>query len=148
MKLSDREKDRDMLTRLLAISDQSFSGVERPPYEVFRDHFNDSDVFVDCSIRPAAFAIVTDRGGPYIWSIAVQPSLRKQGIGAALLREVIAYYRNQEQMHIALTCKVDNVPAQILYLKTGFRPVRVMKEYYAKEGDGVTMRMPLYPNIS
>jgi hypothetical protein len=30
MKLSDREKDRDMLTRLLAISDKSFSGIERP----------------------------------------------------------------------------------------------------------------------
>jgi ribosomal protein S18 acetylase RimI-like enzyme len=140
MKLSDREKDRDMLTRLLAISDKSFAGIERPSYDVFRDHFNDSDVFVDSTLTPGAFAIVTDRGGPYVWSIAVQPSLRKQGVGAALMRDVIAYYRNQEQMHLSLTCKVDNVPAQILYLKTGFRPVRVMKDYYAKEGDGVLMR--------
>jgi ribosomal-protein-alanine N-acetyltransferase len=146
MRLTIREKDGEMCRRLLRISDDSFSGIERPPVETFEAHFLEDEVFVDNSLTPGAFAIVTQRGGPYIWSIAVRPDLRGAGVGKALLTEVTEYYRTVHQaVTISLTCKVDNVAAQVLYLKHGFRPVRVLPRYYAAEGDGVMMR--LYPNL-
>lgn len=136
MILTAREKDADMFGRLLRISDDSFTGVERPPAGIFKAHFDADDVFVDSTLTPAAFAIVTQRGGPYIWSIAVQESLRGQGVGGALLQELAKFYDGRD---IQLTCNVNNWTAQIAYLKNGYRVVRVMPRYYGIE-DGVLMR--------
>jgi ribosomal protein S18 acetylase RimI-like enzyme len=68
----------------------------------------------------------------------VDPVNRHMGCGSRMLDEVIEHYKSNTG--IALTCKTSNVPAQILYLVKGFRPVRVMPRYYAQEGDGVLMR--------
>ncbi len=143
MRLTNREKNADMFVRLLQISDESFSGIQRPPRDIFKTHFYEDDVFVDSELTPGAFAIVTQRSGPYLWSIATEPSLRGKGVGGALLKEVQKYYREADAATISLTCKVDNVAAQMLYLKNGFRPVRVIPRYYAAEGDGVLYRKTL-----
>lgn len=149
MRLTQRDKDNAMLRSLLIISDKSFCGVERPPFETFNAHFDEDDVFVDNELAPKAFAIVTQRGGPYVWSFAVDPDERGKGKAKALLSEVTRYYREVHQaVTISLTCRVNNVAAQGLYLKHGFRPVRVLPRYYAAEGDGVMMRCCLYPNCT
>lgn len=143
MKLTARDKDSAIYDALLNISNKSFDGIERPPHGIFATHFNEDEVFVDNELGPSGFAFVTQRGGPYIWSIAVISGLRHMGIGSGLLKEVIEYYKGIGSETISLTCKVDNVPAQVLYLKNGFRPVRVRPRYYAAEGDGVLMRRVL-----
>jgi [ribosomal protein S18]-alanine N-acetyltransferase len=136
MRLTSREKDQDMFRRLLKISDDSFTGVERPPSHIFLTHFQEDDVFVDSALTPGAFAIVTQRGGPYIWSIAVQPSMRGQGVATALLKELAETYFESS---IQLTCNVNNWVAQRVYLANGYRVVRVMPRYYGVD-DGVLMR--------
>lgn len=144
MKLGDREKDEDMFRRLLNISDKSFDGYERPPERFFKAHFTEDDVFVDSTLAPNAFAIVYEnRDGRYLWSIAVISGLRKNGLGTELLKEIEGYYRPMANTtQIELSCKVDNWQAQRVYLKMGYRVVRVLPRYYGSE-DGLLMRRVL-----
>jgi ribosomal protein S18 acetylase RimI-like enzyme len=138
MRLGPREKDADMLERLLDISNKSFDGVERPPREAFKAHFLDDEVFTGDCLTPYSFAIVTERGGPYIWTIAVIDWMRRTGEASRLLKEIAEYYK-PDNPEIKLACKVDNVAAQIMYLKAGYRVVRVMPRYYGAE-DGLLLR--------
>jgi ribosomal-protein-alanine N-acetyltransferase len=142
MRLPACEKDESMLQRLLGISDKSFDGVERPPARTFKEHCRAGEVFVDDSLTPCAFAIVIDRGGPYIWSIAVVSGLRKNGIGSTLLKEIEDYYRGLASATVQLTCRIENWQAQRVYLKMGYRVVRVVPRYYGFE-DGLLMRRVL-----
>jgi hypothetical protein len=89
-----------MLTRLLEISDKSFDGIERPHMRFSEITSTTDDVFVDSTLTPERIRDC-DRSwrALYLEHRGGQPSLRKQGVGAALMRDVIAYYRNQEQMH-------------------------------------------------
>lgn len=139
MRLTDREKDSDMFERLLRINDASFEVNERASREKLWTNFCSWDVFVDSTFTPGAFAIVTERDGPYLMIIAVQESLRGLGVGAALLKEVADFYTLGSEPYITLMCKVENWRAQRLYLKNGYRVLRVVPKYYGDE-DGLMMR--------
>lgn len=143
MILTSRDKDQRTFDRLFEISNRSFPDIERPNSETFQAHFDADDVFVDEVESPTAYAIVTERGGPWLWSTAVISGLRHMGKGGRLIDEIISFYTGQNRGHIALTVRVDNVPAQILYLKKRFRPVRVMPAYYSSGVDGLMMRVTL-----
>jgi ribosomal-protein-alanine N-acetyltransferase len=140
MRLTSEEKTVETFNRLRTISDNSFSGIERPPSGVFLSHYETDDVFVDDRraepIR--GFCLVGDREGPYVWSIAVNPQYRGQGIGWSLLNEITDYYRGLGKEHITLTCHVDN-PAQKLYYDNGYRVVRVVQRYYGAD-NGLFMK--------
>ena len=127
-----------MLERLLQINDKSFAGNERASREKFTFHFQTDDVFVDNELHPSAFAFVTDRDGPYIIVIAVVSGLRHNGLGTSLLKEIEDFYRLGSE-DISLTCSTENWQAQRLYLKMGYRAVRVIPKYYGTE-DGLFMR--------
>lgn len=143
MRLSERDKDTFMLERLLAINDKSFAENERASREKFTEHFKNDDVFVNDDLCPTAFAFVTDRDGPYIVVIAVVSGLRKNGLGAKLLKDIEDFYRLGDEVEIKLTCSTENWQAQRLYLKMGYRPVRVIQKYYTTE-DGLLMRRILW----
>lgn len=140
MRLTHELKNEDILDRLRTISDNSFSGVERPPSGVFASHYETDDVFVDKrnsgTIR--GFCIVGDREGPYVWSLAVDSRYRGLGVATSLLAEIAGHYRGLGMGHIALTCHVDN-PAQKLYYDNGYRVVRVVLRYYGAD-NGLFMK--------
>lgn len=148
MILIETEKNDDTFAEILALSDAAFDGIERPPRSILRAHFYTDDVFVlrhtltNLAGKIYAFAIVTERNGPYIWSIAVAPANQKCGQGKKLLEEIETYYRERGRQTIGLTCKVTN-PAQKLYFDCGYRVEMVAKKYYGPEGDGLFMRRTL-----
>jgi ribosomal protein S18 acetylase RimI-like enzyme len=142
MILTAEQKTNEIFDQIKAISDVSFEADERPPYGVLNNHFEWDDVFVDSVLTIGAFAIVTERGGPYIWSIATQPSLRRLGVGRSLLEEIAQHYRQAGRQSIGLTCKTTN-PAQTLYFRCGYRVEKVARDYYGPEGDGLYMRKTL-----
>ena len=142
MRLTEREKDADMLERLLTINDKSFELNERASREKFTGLFTAGDVFVDDELQPRAFAIVTERDGPYLVIIAVTSGLQRCGIGTKLLREIDEFYTLGSECEIKLTCKVENWKAQRLYLKLGYRALRVIPGYYGTE-NGLVMRRVL-----
>ena len=138
MRLTAQQKTAGMLATLLAINDKSFEVNERASALKFEALFTAGDVFVDDMFQTRAFAIVTDRDGPYLVVIAVTSGLQRCGIGTKLLREIEDFYTLGSECEIKLTCKIANWQAQRLYLKLGYRPVRVIPGYYGTE-DGLLM---------
>ncbi|TDS14081.1 GNAT family N-acetyltransferase [Sphingobacterium paludis] len=51
----------------------------------------------------------------------VQESVRKRGVGEALIREAIAFAKQDGAVSVHLSTQVDNLSAQRLYKKIGFQ---------------------------
>ena len=129
--------------KLLAMSYACFSGIEVPPRAEFLRHLQEDDVFVNCADDIVAYAIVEHRPGrAYIWQIATKEEYRGLGHARWLLAEIRNYYQPTETQ-IDLTVKQDNVDAQILYLKSGYLVVAMLKDYYEPQTDGLRMRLVL-----
>ncbi len=70
-----------------------------------------------------------------ILNIAVDPQLRRQGLGYHLLHNTI---KNAKQCHVermVLEVRTSNIPARNLYEKLGFISVGLRKKYYADTGE-------------
>lgn len=85
----------------------------------------------------------------HITNVAVLPEYRRQGIGNALIEEMIAIAEQKEMIGITLEVRISNIAAQKLYTKYGFRPEGFRKNYYedTKE-DAIIMwkYFPIYEN--
>ncbi len=71
---------------------------------------------------------VLDEG--YISNVAVDPGCRRQGIGEALIRELLERCRMRRLSFVTLEVREHNEPAIGLYSKMGFVPVGLRKNYY------------------
>lgn len=138
------EKMKSRFDSLHALSDASFEGPERPPHDVLKHAYLNSDVFVkEFGGNLVGFAIVVMRGDePYLWSIAVDKMYRNCGVGAQILAAIESHYTNERKNFIDLTCRVDN-SAQMLYFRNGYRVTGVAKNFYEAGGDGLMMRLEL-----
>src|SRR5271157_2284633 len=112
MRLTGEQKS-ELMDRLWEMTLQAYTGVEVPPRGVFETAVMMGDVFVWGSCKIGGFAIVSTVSEPFLWSIVVDPTCRKQGIGGILLATIAQFYRRLGKQSIRLTCKIDN-PAQRL----------------------------------
>ena len=71
---------------------------------------------------------VADEG--YITNVAVFPSYRRQGVGRALLREIIAFAKEKGLAFVSLEVRVSNTEAIALYEKEGFATQGRRREFY------------------
>jgi ribosomal protein S18 acetylase RimI-like enzyme len=141
MRLTNEQKTVEMFNAIAKMNEEIFAEDERAPREKLKTHFLQDDIYVVLTTElgaqdPIGFAFVTERGGPYLMIMAVASAYRGYGYGKWLLDEITGNYPGAA---MTLTCKVDNVSAQVLYLRNGFRPVRVIPRYYG-ETDGLLMR--------
>ena len=85
----------------------------------------------------------------HITNVAVLPEYRRQGIGNALIEEMIVIAEQKEMIGMTLEVRISNIAAQKLYAKYGFRPEGFRKNYYqdTKE-DAIIMwkYFPIYEN--
>ena len=146
MKLTKEQKTAEKLDRVWEICKASFTGICVPDPRLFITKFMEGDVFLLYAKERNPFsdyvvvgyALVDSNGpNPYVFSLAVDPTQRGRGFGKLLLDDIARAYPASE---IDLAVMVDNVAAQVLYLKNGFRVVRFLKDYYGPEGDGLLMR--------
>jgi ribosomal-protein-alanine N-acetyltransferase len=72
--------------------------------------------------------IVFDEG--HITNVAAHPLYRRQGVGKALLNELIAVARKNGVQYLTLEVRRSNLSAQDLYLKIGFVHMGVRRKYY------------------
>lgn len=80
-----------------------------------------------------------------IINIAVEPCLRRQGLGRALLGHVRAQGLSSGAERIFLEVRRGNVPAIALYVSLGFTLVGVRREYYPDTGeDGLVYALDLF----
>jgi ribosomal-protein-alanine N-acetyltransferase len=79
-----------------------------------------------------------------VQTIAVRADRQGQGIGTALLGELIATAAARRCREIFLEVRAGNARAHRLYLRTGFTDVGVRRGYYQPSGaDAIVMRMRL-----
>ena len=78
----------------------------------------------------------------HIMSIAVDPDYRGNGIGSALLTEVIERLINKGARYIGLEVRVSNEKAIKLYERFGFRRIKRIIGYYADGEDAYYMLLP------
>jgi ribosomal-protein-alanine N-acetyltransferase len=69
----------------------------------------------------------------HLMNIAVDPGLRRQGIGSALLAEMIS--RTGEDAPLTLEVRTSNAGAIALYERFGFRSAGTRRRYYSDTGE-------------
>lgn len=95
------------------------------------------DMVVGCAIG--------DRQGRDVRVImlAVDPSMRRRGIGTALLRALAAELPGG---NLLLMVEADNQGAQALYRREGYRPVGTAVDYYGRGRSGIWMQKDRDPH--
>jgi ribosomal protein S18 acetylase RimI-like enzyme len=77
-------------------------------------------------------------------SIAVLPQARRQGLGNALLRALLAWAAQNNARHFSLEVRAGNAPAIRLYRRLGLRPEGRRPSYYTHpEEDALILGTPV-----
>lgn len=75
----------------------------------------------------------------HLLNVAVDPAWRRQGVGRALVEDVLAYARAHDASKVLLEVRASNDAAIRLYERLGFVRFNVRRRYYADGEDGVEM---------
>lgn len=88
------------------------------------------------------YAIATHIGDEAeLANLAVDPAVRRAGIGAQLLDDLLAFTDAEPAATVYLEVRASNEPAQALYRSRGFEAVGRRKGYYSRPSeDAVVMR--------
>ena len=116
--------------------------------EITKDVTAGGNVYVavaECGGEKAGYGeIRTVAGEAQVYNIAIAPEFRREGIGEALLRHMIAKAEDDGCELVTLEVRGGNEAAMALYTKLGFREVGRRKGYYSKGGeDAVLMDLAL-----
>ncbi len=76
-----------------------------------------------------------------IVNIGVAPAYTRQGIGRALLQQVLSWVRARGGGHLSLEVGVTNLPAIRLYEQTGFVQVGLRRNFYPGPEDALVMEI-------
>lgn len=88
----------------------------------------------------AGMWMIADEG--HVTNIAVSPDIRKQKIGERLLVKLIDTALEENAVTMYLEVRRYNLPAQKLYVRYMFRPVRVREGYYQDNNeDAIELRV-------
>ena len=90
----------------------------------------------------AGMRTVLDEG--YISNIAVDPALRKRGIGAALVEALIREGERRQLSFLTLEVRVGNAEARRLYARMGFRDAGLRPGYYEKPREDALLMTRYY----
>ncbi len=78
-------------------------------------------------------------------NIVVAETVRRQGLGARLLREFIAHARAERGIAIFLEVRESNQSARALYRKLGFEETGLRRSYYSNPPeDAILCQLRLY----
>lgn len=99
---------------------------------------------LDC--RPAAAAVLLERKNSKtarLYSLAVHPQFRGEGLGRELLAHLVFLCRKKGFAAIRLEAGTDNEVAMRLYREAGFQVVGLLRRYYADGADACRMDLRL-----
>jgi [ribosomal protein S18]-alanine N-acetyltransferase len=90
----------------------------------------------------AGLAVFGDEG--HVLTIGVTGRVQGRGLGAVLLRDLLAAAADRGARRMLLDVRSDNMVAQRLYVRHGFVPVGIRRRYYQPSGtDAVVMARDL-----
>jgi ribosomal protein S18 acetylase RimI-like enzyme len=94
------------------------------------------------------YALVTRRQGTRLarlYSIAVDPASRGQGLASRLIQHAERLVREEGSLYMRLEVAEDNRAAIELYCKLGYQPFGFYRDYYEDHGDAVRMEKCIHP---
>jgi len=104
-------------------------------YVVAVDHSADAEL-----VGYAGLAMFGDEAS--VQTIGVRASHQRRGVGTALLQALLAEADRRAASAVLLEVATDNEPAQRLYQRHGFVPLRIRRRYYQASGkDAIEMRL-------
>ena len=122
---------------------------------VFADPWSTQD-FRDCVMSDALFLVAEGNGAHAIagyvvaldaadkgeiLNLAVAPAGRRNGLGRALVEEVLEALAERGVRQVYLEVRESNAPARALYAAHGFREVGRRKQYYRRPvEDAIVLR--------
>ncbi len=118
------------------------------PLEMFYSEFSQLDTRryivaeVDGEAVGYAGVLVIDTTAD-IQTIGVLPRFEGQGIGRAMLTELLAEARRRGADNVMLEVRADNPRAQLLYARFGFVRIHTRRNYYRDGVDAWVMRLVL-----
>jgi ribosomal protein S18 acetylase RimI-like enzyme len=83
-----------------------------------------------------------------LYSFAVAPDFRRQGIGVRLLAAVDQASEQRDCAAIRLEVRRDNAPATALFRKSGYRQFGSYADYYEDHMDALRLEKSLAPHLS
>ena len=102
---------------------------------------------------PGAFGWIAPAGGMIlarvaadeaeVLTLAVDPAVRRRGLGRALLEQALVTARQRGANAIFLEVASSNEPGRALYAAAGFVAVGCRRGYYADGGDALVLRRSL-----
>jgi ribosomal-protein-alanine N-acetyltransferase len=100
---------------------------------------HDVDGVVGCAL---AWHVVDEL---HVLNLATRADRRRQGIGGALMREMVEYARRSGVDHALLEVRRSNAAAIALYRAVGFFVTGLRARYYADDEDAIEMTLTLDP---
>lgn len=109
----------------------------------FSDPWSENSITSELHNRLSYWLVAEDNGqiagyigsqsvldGADVMNLAVSPSYRRQGIGQALIKELVEHLRQRDIIALLLEVRVSNTPAIALYEKLGFVQAGRRPRYY------------------
>jgi ribosomal-protein-alanine N-acetyltransferase len=107
-------------------------------------HFGDTFLVAEDQGRIVGYAVaVLDGEVGHIYSIAVHPTARKEGVGRILLTSLVERMRAKGLSRARLEVREDNLPAQALYKRLGFVVEGRIESYYSDRRGAIVMSKAL-----
>ena len=115
-------------------------------YNVFKSELlNPSSEYIVAKLNDdiAGFGgIWTSVDDIHITNIVVHKNLRNQNIGSIILSNLIEIAKkSKDKNSLTLEVNTNNIPAQKLYEKFGFKKVGIRKKYYNNTDDAIIMTL-------
>ncbi|MGH9392753.1 MAG: GNAT family N-acetyltransferase [Terriglobales bacterium] len=107
-----------------------------------RDGFH-RGAFVQGALAGFILTAPTRSGAGHVITVDVDARQRRAGIGRALLLAAEAHYRERAARAMRLEVAVNNAPALAFYAGLGYRVVRALPGYYARDLDGLRLEKSL-----
>ena len=124
--------------------------------EVFPRDTWDEAAFAALLGQPGVRGLIHERGGFILLRAVLDEAeiltigvlKKRQGIGAALLREALRELRGGGVMMVHLEVATSNAPARALYEAHGFAQSGLRRAYYEDGGDALMLRLDLGPQLA
>lgn len=140
---SIRPATRADLLEVFRIEQRSFPSPW--PYAAFEAFLEEPGFLVACRGEVVVGYVVADvvpnhgRDLGHVKDLAVHPDHRGRGVGSALLSRALRILADRSVASVKLEVRESNDPAQGLYRRFGFEPLRRVSGYYDDGEDAVVM---------
>lgn len=135
------------LDAIMAIEEASFTTPW--PLDAMRDEILKNEwsavTVAELDGRIAGFAVCwTVADERHLQNLATEPSLRRAGVGDALVRRIVDDGRRGGAQFVILEVRASNEAAKALYARFGFQEIGLRKGYYQDSGeDAIVMVLAL-----